>query len=113
MTFNISDRSGSKGKKGSKKFQTFDWEQTESVAIAVIETVAGVTETDPTELRPLASAVDTDALNTLFAPTDNSERLSGSVQFEYEGCQISVTADGKVLVSELSETEQSRFKKER
>lgn len=104
MSFNISDRSDNENEKGSKKVQTFDWENTESVAITVIDTVAAVTETDSTELRPLASAIDTDALNTIFAPTNNAERLSGSVQFEYEGCQVRVTADGKVLVSELSET---------
>lgn len=103
MGFNVSDRSGNEGEKGNKKFQTFDWENTENVALTVIDTVAAVTGTDPRELQPLASAVDTDSLEVLFAPTKQSERLSGQVQFEYEGCQVKVTADGKVLVSELSE----------
>ena len=78
--------------------ETFDWRDPETVSLGVVESVAAVRNVDPTELRPLASVVDTDALNTLFTSTPDAQRRSGYVQFEYEQCRITVTANGQILV---------------
>lgn len=84
--------------RGDVHSQEFNWGAETSAAMAVVETVATATEQDPTEMEPLNDAVNTDALNDLFAPTDDRPRSRGYVQFEYERCHVRVRADGTVLV---------------
>lgn len=73
---------------------------TESVCLAVIETVAAVSETDPSELKPLYPVVDPDALNRLFAPKqDMMGRTDGEVRFTYCGYDVTVTSNGAVRVA--------------
>lgn len=71
----------------------------ESVVAAVVRAVGSETRTDPTELRPLHSAIDTGALNDLFRshgagtpPTD------GRVAFDYCRCRVRVGADGTIKI---------------
>lgn len=64
----------------------------------VIETVAALKDTEPTELdQPLYEAIDPDALDSLFTPKrDRTARRGGEVQFMYCGCSVIVTPNGDV-----------------
>ena len=62
----------------------------------VIEAVARAKDVDPLELSPLHYDVDTDALNAFVS---HGER-GLTVSFEYEGCQVSVHGDGRVVVEQ-------------
>ena len=66
-------------------------------SICVVETVADALEADPTELRPLYEAVEPDALDTLFESSGGF--TSGRVTFTFEGCTVTVDADGWVAAS--------------
>lgn len=78
--------------------RTFDWDQRDSVQTAVITTVAAVTNQDPTKMAPLSHVIDTDALDSIFAPTCSTPRATGTIKFEYEGCTVTISADGTVSV---------------
>lgn len=84
--------------RGDVHSQEFDWEAETSAAMAVVQTVAAATDQDPTAMEPLNDAINTDALNDLFAPSDDRPRSRGYVQFEYERCHVRVRAEGTVLV---------------
>lgn len=79
-----------------------DAEEYESTTQAVLEAVAGREGTDPTELEPsLHDVVDPDALNALFESTASGRpRSNGFVEFTYCGYEVTVRADGRVLVSD-------------
>ncbi|WP_162224172.1 HalOD1 output domain-containing protein [Halorussus salinus] len=53
-----------------------------------------------TDIEPLYSVVETDALNTLFSSQVSGDQRMGNgmVTFTYSGCDIRVTHDGEVLV---------------
>lgn len=78
------------------RIENFEWGDDEAPSMPVVTAVASLKDVEPTELAPLSNAVDTDALNSLFATTGASERQSGYVQFDYEGCSVRVSADGTV-----------------
>lgn len=78
---------------------TFEWDEVDSVTREVVEAVATVTGLDPTEFDPLATAIDPDALEALFAPRDGGERRDrGYVQFPVAGHDVTVYAHGEVVV---------------
>lgn len=64
--------------------------------LSVVEAVAVATRTDPTELPPIADAVDPDALNRLFArPTGTPSTVS--ITFTYAGRDVTVSStDGQL-----------------
>lgn len=64
----------------------------------VVETVAALKDTEPTELdQPLHEAIDPDALDSLFSPKrDSTARRGGEIQFMYCGCSVIVTPNGDV-----------------
>lgn len=63
----------------------------------VVVTVADAKGVDPTALEPLHRVVDPDALNRLFASTDDGHaRASGQVTFTYAGCEVVVDGTGDV-----------------
>jgi hypothetical protein len=68
---------------------------------SVVEAVAEVTNTDPTQLRPLYEVIDTDALDDLI--TGDFKRIQTPdelrIAFQYEGCDVAVYADGRTVVS--------------
>lgn len=75
--------------------------QDETVSEAVVYAVAEQIGSDPSGLEPLHSAVDPDALNRLF--DRNQFGLGGSparVTFTYAGCEVVISADGTVQVSQ-------------
>lgn len=64
----------------------------------VIEAVAETTGNDPIEVGPLYHVIDPDALDRLFAPTDQCVR-EGYVEFAFAGCDVVVRGGGEVEVS--------------
>lgn len=74
----------------------------ESVSGAVVEAVAEAEGTDPLELTPpLYDAVDSDALDRLFADASTDGRME--VAFAYRGYDVSVRGDGSVSVEKRDE----------
>lgn len=79
--------------------EAIDWNSNDEVAVTIVETVATVQETEPTELEPLSSTIDPDALDTLFAASGVDTSDAGFVEFEYEDCRVCVTAEGSVSIT--------------
>lgn len=76
---------------------TFQLPESAPVSQRVTHAVAETTNTDPLELDPLFNTIDPESINTLFKPTNTgSQRATGSVAFEYAGCDVTVFADGTV-----------------
>jgi len=68
------------------------------ISLAVVEAVAAAEGVDPLDLPvPLATVVDTDALDALF------RGKSGRVSFDYFGYRISVDSDRTVAVAPATE----------
>lgn len=67
---------------------------TETLTTTVVTAIADELGASPTELKPLYSVVDTDALDRLFRPGTR-----GSITFDYYGCTITVDHDGAVEVA--------------
>lgn len=67
-------------------------QSSEAVTIQIAEQIAEKNGIDPRELTPpLYSAIDTEALNTLFESTKNGPR-EGEITFEYNGYTVRVVA---------------------
>lgn len=79
---------------------TYDVNDSESITTAVTAAVSSASGRSATELRPLYSAVDPDALDSIFAPqSDGTPRISGgTVTFEYGPHRVRVESDRTVLV---------------
>lgn len=70
----------------------------ETVSERVVAAVADATDTAPENLTPpLFSAVDPEALEAFVRSLDGeSADPGGRVEFSYCGCEVTVTADGRV-----------------
>jgi hypothetical protein len=55
--------------------------------------VAAIENVEPTELPPLASTVDPDALDSLFV-----EGVSGCISFSYAGYDVTIRAGGRLEI---------------
>ncbi|WP_224448621.1 HalOD1 output domain-containing protein [Haloprofundus salilacus] len=69
-----------------------------SVVLAIVESVATVTDRDITALPPLFDVIDPEALTDLVAP---SRKRPVEVCFLYDGCQVDVSSRGDVTVAAL------------
>jgi hypothetical protein len=79
----------------------FDWDDDRAVSAVVLEAIEAVSGRDPTDLPPLHTAVEVDALNNLFAPRDTGEkRAAGVLSFPYADYHVAVHADGLVVVTD-------------
>jgi hypothetical protein len=79
----------------------FDWNDDRSVSAVVLEAIEAVSGRAPTDLSPLHTAVDVDALNRLFEPrTSDEKRATGTLSFPYAGYHVTVHADGLVVVTD-------------
>ncbi len=68
------------------------------VSEKVIDAVAEAEGIEPVDVAPpLYEVVDPEALDRVFAPS-TGDQLSGEVTFSYSGHEITVGADGEVLV---------------
>lgn len=71
----------------------------ETPVLTIVEKVAEREGVDPADLGPpLHDAIDTDALNRVFTPTEGAVRDTGRLSFEYYGYKVTVRADGDVSV---------------
>lgn len=76
-------------------------ETNETVSGKVVSRVAEETGSDPLSLDPLYTAIEPDALDALFDSSGlGPNRSSARVSFTYCGCDVVVSADGSVRVSE-------------
>lgn len=75
-----------------------DFTGDQTASLAVIETVAAVSGTDPIELPPLYDVINPDALNALFEPHDRRTGSGLRVEFSYNGFDIVVREGPKVVV---------------
>ncbi len=71
----------------------------ESAVRTVVEAVAEATGDDPLSMQPLYDVVDTEALDTVFEPSGGRAGPSGRVSFRFNGCDVTVHADGRTVVS--------------
>lgn len=82
--------------------------ETRSLSFDVIAAVAEREGVDPTEIEPpeyesLYAVVNPEALDALFAPRqDGSDRISGRVEFTFNGYHVVITGDGEVRLREDS-----------
>ena len=77
----------------------------ETVTQAVVEAVSTVSETPPVAapgsdeaLDPLYTAIDPDALNSLFSP--ENAPADARLEFRYHGYEIAVHGDARLSLSE-------------
>jgi hypothetical protein len=70
-----------------------------SVSVAVVEAVASMNGTDPTDLGPLNEAVDPDALEQVFGSLVECPDGAGHVSFRYEGYHVRVLADRTIEIN--------------
>lgn len=69
------------------------YERSELVSTNVVLSVAAIENAEPTELPPLASTVDPDALDSLFA-----DGVSGRISFSYAGYDVTVHAGERLEI---------------
>ena len=65
------------------------------LVVSIVEAVAAVTNREPTAMSPLYETVDPEALADLV--TSDRERPV-DVSFDYEGCEVTVSSDGRIVV---------------
>jgi len=78
-------------------------ETDESPSESVVRAVSEATETDPLQMPRLGDVIDPDALDALFL-TDSAWAEAdgdgeGTVAFRFGGCDVTVHADGRTVVS--------------
>lgn len=72
----------------------------QSISFSVIEAVAAYEGIDPAEIRaPLHSAVDPEALDTLFQSADGGQGAV-SVTFTYNGYRVQIDGPDAIIVGE-------------
>jgi hypothetical protein len=75
----------------------FDWSETEPT-VAVVETVAAATDRTPLDVYSLHDTIETDALNDFLAVDGTELGADVQVSFSFDGCDVTVRADGLVQV---------------
>lgn len=71
----------------------------DSVADAVVYSVADILDQDPISLPPLGQAVETDSLTKIFHAADDSGS-DVSVSFEYSNFVVTVQSSGRITFEE-------------
>ncbi|WP_121741833.1 HalOD1 output domain-containing protein [Natronorubrum halophilum] len=67
----------------------------DAVVVTIVETVATITNRDPIDMTPLFETVDPEALTDLVV-SNRAQPIE--VSFSYEGCRVTVSSDGTVVV---------------
>lgn len=81
--------------------EQFDWMHNESVCAAVVQAVAAVSDTSPTNLPPLYETINTDALDALLeAERQTAADATIDVSFRYDDYEVVVSSDGDGHVRE-------------
>jgi len=82
---------------------TFDTEMRPSMAVVTL--VAAVSETPATDLEPLHSQIDPDALDALMdRESPRPEDSECTVRFEFHDHDVSVTGTGTVTATPIEDT---------
>lgn len=77
----------------------FDWEGDRRLSATLAAVVATIEDRDPAGIAPLHERVDPGALDDLFAPrSDGTARARGAVTFPLADYDVTVRADGEILV---------------
>ncbi|WP_165857915.1 HalOD1 output domain-containing protein [Halonotius pteroides] len=71
-----------------------DWTSDSPLSITVVEALATATGDEPTEMRPIHSVIDTDALDRVLS-RDDTVMLS----FTWEDHDVQVSSSGEIIVS--------------
>ncbi|MFC4436161.1 MULTISPECIES: HalOD1 output domain-containing protein [Natrialbaceae] len=71
-----------------------------TVVVTIVETVAAVTNREPAAMEPLFAAIDPESLTGLVAST---RKTPVEVGFSYEGCRVTVSSRGTVVVEQPDE----------
>lgn len=75
----------------------------DAVSLAVVAVVAAVEDCAPTDLTPLETAVNTDALRGLFEAPPEQLLTPTTTAFRYEGYEVTVSSEGIIQVSPLED----------
>ncbi|UPV74940.1 hypothetical protein M0R89_02470 [Halorussus limi] len=82
-----------------KTLLTHELEADQTPSEGVVAAVSSASGTDPGAMEPLATSIDPDAVDALFADHyDGTARGTGLVQFSYAGYEVVVNGDGLVSV---------------
>ena len=68
----------------------------DTIAENVVTQIADKEGASPTDLEPIHTVVDPDALEKLFQPVPGNERMSGQISFTYCGYNVTIQASGYV-----------------
>ena len=81
-----------------------DLEQPPSISTIVIRGIATLNGEQPTDIKPLHDVIDPDALDALFQPvSEESTERRANVSFPFEGYEVTVYADGEIVIALPSE----------
>lgn len=69
------------------------------ISDTVVTAVADAKDVDPLDVEPLHSALDPDALDSMFDPRIGTPPTSLELTFTLDGCEVNVRADGEVAVT--------------
>lgn len=75
-------------------------EGADAVVVTVVETVATVTDREVTAMPPLFATIDAEALTALVTSARDQHL---EVTFSYEGCRVTVSSSGDVVVEPLDQ----------
>lgn len=72
----------------TEPLRVFDLSASDCPSIAVVMAVSEQADVDPTEITPLQSVIDTDAIDALFRAATSAPSRTGTLQFEYLGYSV-------------------------
>lgn len=76
-----------------------DWDGDTSLSVTLVAALAEIADADPTDLEPLGTYIDPDALDGLFRPRPGSQRTdAGRLELTFDGYRVTVYADGEIVV---------------
>ncbi|KAB1187407.1 MULTISPECIES: HalOD1 output domain-containing protein [Haloferax] len=87
-----------------------DWDGRDTLAVTIVTAAAQLKDVDAVELPPLSDIINPDALDRVFAQPVRAPATSGAVErgtmsparahvrFRYAACDVTVWADGTVIV---------------
>ena len=80
-----------------------DWDEDVSLSCSIVEAIAEVRGRNVTEIEPLHSVIDPDALDKLFVNGDegSSPDPDGVLEFSFEEYRVRVRASGEITILPL------------
>ncbi|AEH37151.1 HalOD1 output domain-containing protein [Halopiger xanaduensis] len=73
-------------------------------SLAIVAVVAAAANSDPNELSPLHSAIDTGALDDLLSGTATDDQKNVCFSFSYEGFAVTTFSEGTIEVKPMENT---------